>query len=374
MRDPRCTICHEKPLFPVRFQCFPCSFFSTSREKRNCSTLTVVCMHCADRYLELDLPPSDRSLSKRCLFCDKTVDPLCLTKEIAYEVLHPLMDMDEEVYACPHIACPYKDTHLSLFDHTRKECIYRTVTCRECYQLYPIILEETHKSTHPCHSQCTVCLEWIPTRKFALHMEEEHAHYALCTVCDTYVPEYNFSAHMSTHPCHSQCTVCFEWIPTRKFTLHMEEEHAHYVLCMVCDTYVPEYNFSGHMREKHQGQECRYCGKWIWYITGEDGLYEEFLRHVNNDECQGTLECPLCDNGTMLKPKDILSHLKSHSNRVNLLVEKYKELLDVYREDTELIDKDYVLHTEWIRKILVEKNHESRTIYTFMKKHEKFWV
>jgi hypothetical protein len=81
----------------------------------------------------------------------------------------------------------------------------------------------------------------------------------------------------------------------------------------------------------------------------------------------------LCDNGTTLKPKEILSHLKSHSYRVNLLLEKYKDLLDVYR-DTELTDKDHVLHTEWIRKIMVEKNHESRTIYTFMKKHEKFWV
>ena len=328
MKDPRCTICHEKPLFPVRFQCFPCSFLQSSHDKRHCSTLTVVCMQCADRYLELDKRPSDRPLSKRCLFCAQTVDPLCLSKEIAYEILHPLMDIDDATYRCPHLACPFEGSHLDLFDHVSKECVYRTVSCRECFKTYQLVFEDMHKMTEPCHAQCTVC---------------EH------------------------------------YVPTRKLKQHMEEDHAHFVQCMVCQTYIPEYDFNQHMREKHEGHECRYCGKWIWYMTtGEEGgLHEEFLRHINQDECEGSLECPMCVDGTMiLKPKDILGHLGKHSDAVQMLLEKYEDLLDAYVDATlELVrDRDHVLHTEWIKKILVEKKQELRTVQTFIKKHERFWV
>jgi hypothetical protein len=79
---------------------------------------------------------------------------------------------------------------------------------------------------------------------------------------------------------------------------------------------------------------------------------------------------------TILKPKDILGHLAKHSDAVQLFLEKYQDLLEMYEEATrtQVRDHDHVLHTEWIKKILVEKKHELRTIQTFIKKHERFWV
>lgn len=323
MKDPRCTICHEKPLFPVRFTCFPCSFLNTSHEKRNCSTLTVVCMECADRYLELNKKPEERSLSKRCLFCDKTVDPLCLTKEIAYELLHPIMDLDDDLYRCPHLGCFFQGCHLDLLDHTKNQCEYRTVRCRECFTTYQAVFEEMHKMNHPCHTECTVCNEFVTTRRF---------------------------------------------------TQHMEEEHAHYVQCTACDAYIPEYTLGFHMRDKHQGQECRYCGNWVWYRNGDESTQEKFLRHINNDECQGTLECPLCVEGTpSLKPKDILGHLRCHETSVQLFLRNYEDLLGLYTESL-IRDRDHLLHTEWVRKIITEKNKEAQTVQKFIRKHERFWV
>jgi hypothetical protein len=78
----------------------------------------------------------------------------------------------------------------------------------------------------------------------------------------------------------------------------------------------------------------------------------------------------------ILKPKDILGHLGKHSDAVQMLLEKYEDLLDAYVDATlELVrDRDHVLHTEWIKKILVEKKQELRTVQTFIKKHERFWV
>lgn len=312
MKDPRCTICHEKPLFPVRFQCFPCSS-SNNTHKKNCSTLVMVCMHCADRYLELDKIPEERSFSKRCLFCDKTVHPFALDKESAYEIMYPLMDLDDSTYSCRHLGCFYEGSHLDLLDHMQNQCEYRKVRCRECFIEYQHVFEEMHKMNQPCHTQCSVCDDYIPTQRFTQHMEDDHAHYAHCSECDEYIFQFSYGFHM---------------------------------------------------KEKHQARECRYCGKWIPHS-------EE--NHV--DKCEGVMECPLCCCiiPTFLLSKEVSLHLQAHRTLNDTLLQKYQELQECY-QSVSVVGQDDVLHTEWIRKVIREKRKESRVIHKFIKKHERWWI
>lgn len=310
MKAPRCVICHDKPLFPVRFKCFPCSMVPSS--KRHCSTLTMVCMHCADRYLELDKKPEERSLRKRCIFCDKTVDPLMLRKEMAYEILHTIMDLDDQVYPCSHGGCDFEGSHLDLLDHVRVQCEYRTVQCTECSTEYPLVLEELHKISHPCHTTCTVCNELVPTSRF---------------------PQ------------------------------HMEDDHAHYVHCSVCEEYIFQFSYGFHMKERHQARECRYCAKWICETDDDDHL----------EDCEGIMECPLCVDHAFLKPKEVSSHFKHHGVSNDTLLYKYEDLLEAH-EEALIQDRDHVLHTAWIRKVVEEKRREGRTIQKFIKKHERWWI
>ena len=310
MKAPRCTICHEKPLYPVRFRCFPCS--SVNPEKRNCSTLTMVCMHCADRYLELDKKPEERSLTKRCLFCDKTVDPLTLTRDTAYEILHHVMDLDEQTYTCTHMGCFYEGSHLDMLDHSRGECEYRMVQCPECSVAYQAVFEDMHKMTSPCHTTCTVC--------------DEH-------------------------------------VPTHRYPQHMEDDHAHYVQCGECNDYVFQFSYGFHMKDKHDARECRYCAKWVCDRHGGTDHLEK---------CEGIMECPLCE-GPFLPPKQVATHFEQHAATTRSLVEKYEGLLQVYK-NSPVRDADHVLHTEWIRKVLREKRKEERAVQKFIHKHERWWI
>jgi len=267
-------------------------------------------MGCADRYLELDKKkPEERTATKRCLFCDKTVSPPVLTRDKAYDILHHIMDLDEETYTCVHMGCFYEGSHLDMLDHSQRECEYRTVQCPECAVDYQAVFEDMHKMTSPCHTTCTVCNEHIPTHRY---------------------PQ------------------------------HMEDDHAHYVHCGECNDYVFQFSYGFHMKERHNARECRYCAKWV--CDPENHL----------EKCEGIMECPLCPDGQFLHSKEVAPHFQHHGVSNQILLHKYEGLLQVY-ETSLVKDRDYTLHTAWIQKILREKQMEGRAVHKFIKKHERWW-
>lgn len=222
-----CLICHEPPRVPVELICFPCH--RQAKGKIGCNELRRVCVLCARRYLQLNIPKNQREFHKKCLICASTVNPRYLGgAEQIYRKDKFTMSRDPKMdYRCFHeeLGCSFQGSQMELDRHLQEDCKFRTTTCA-CQKFYIINEEAVHRSHCPYYKACGKCAELCHIDKLSDHLFEQHGLVKCAHMeCD----------HLSTTDKHQQ---------------HMEKECKYRsVVCKHCKCFTRATNLANHVLE-----------------------------------------------------------------------------------------------------------------------------
>ena len=181
MERKECLICHEEVRVPVSFtkECFGCP---QRKGQRWCYSTVRVCVVCARKYLQLNLPVKSRETSKKCLVCPKRCNPqLILSADIAYEKDFSYMSMDSKVYPCNHSSCSFRGTHHDIETHLQETCEFRCKICIHCKVMYQACHELEHRQHCPHYCLCihSDCEEYVLRTHFHSHLYDAH-HTKMC--------------------------------------------------------------------------------------------------------------------------------------------------------------------------------------------------
>lgn len=212
----QCPICLENVLIPVEITIFPC----TKNQGMHCFSMNRICEACAILYCEQDKPRSERSESKKCIFCDCFVN-LQLVISIPYKKDYLSMSQDLR----PDISCPcceFKGTHIELDRHMNQDCPLRIETCM-CGKkdARKIICGSDHQQHCSFFQQCTHCQEYI-----SIH---------------------NYQKHLSNDHCLNYCKLCNEAFPSHLLN-HLEKECKMRIIpCTHCSREIIAFNYFDHL-------------------------------------------------------------------------------------------------------------------------------
>jgi len=165
-----CVICHEQAMIPVHYTCFGC----------DCHQLSVSCRNCAHSFLGLNRKPSDRNISQKCLYCEKTCSPRSLKIKDAYTVNMMLMKMDTWKHECTE-ACGFTGDQLEIWSHL-DDCPKRVVKCGDCEERFTMDKKEEHDTHCSAYTVCPSCSVRVKTTAFKEHVVQVHGghHCPLC--------------------------------------------------------------------------------------------------------------------------------------------------------------------------------------------------
>jgi len=216
-----CRICFEPPVIPVYFVCFPCD---ASRVGPSCNSITRVCLTCARRYLELDVPKKQRCTEKRCLHCQTVVNPRLLNAFSAYKKDYLLMTMDSRVYDCIHDGCDFVGTQIENDHHIRSDCPHRLMYC------------------HGCRGHCKA-------NRMDLHIQKECQGYANCPHCQERILQKMMNQHMCDAHKLRCCHSCQRWMDESRLDFHAQEECPfRFVKCTYCNVFIMSFDLCNHYR------------------------------------------------------------------------------------------------------------------------------
>lgn len=227
---------------PVQFsrQCFACP---SSKENggRCCQDMIRVCLMCARRYLELNVPRMQRDVSRKCLMCDTRAELSTLNDEVAYHKDFLLMSLDTRAdYPCfwSEDGCGFLGNQTQLERHIREDCDFRSIRCpgrsrmgacrKNCvaHKLAEHILMNCE-----FHADCPICKDRISINSLETHLEV--AHDAIeCVHCKmTILPKSDLNHHMEKM-CPNKpldCSICGDHGISR--VVFGEHIHHHIVGC-----------------------------------------------------------------------------------------------------------------------------------------------
>lgn len=189
-----CSFCLEDVRIPVRFRCFPCV---PNLSGPSCHSIRRVCLLCARTYLELNKEASNRSTRKKCPTCPSVTNCRRLNASNAYEKDYRMMAEDPRTdYACFHKdkGCAFVGNQMDLDKHM-KTCDHRTVSCRDCHDMFPMTFEKQHEQTCPHRFSCRICEERIRVVDATSHFM--NAHQSTLCVCDEFVSLDRIAFHRS---------------------------------------------------------------------------------------------------------------------------------------------------------------------------------
>jgi hypothetical protein len=207
--DAHCPICLLDVRIPVEFICFPCGQNPNNKGNHiHCHSIARVCMTCARRYLELNKNRNERSITKKCLFCNAKVNPQLLNASKAYKKDYRMMAMDSRSdYSCVHCDT-FIGTQNELDRHLQLQCDYRTKFCTACKGMYIAKDEEIHFSSCPfmMSCPCSSCDWRDDVKKFDGHLLNIHDS-KYCYNCDTVVLDRAWTRHMEA-TCPNRMIYC----------------------------------------------------------------------------------------------------------------------------------------------------------------------
>lgn len=213
-----CVICHELIRVPVQLTCFPCALSGGLDTLQNeCNEIVRVCLLCARDYLQLDMPSTQRVAFRKCLICERSVNPrqFVSTTENVYRKDKMLMSLDTRknipCFRTEEDKCEFTGTQNELDRHLQQECPGRTVVCKGgCGETFKSWKEKDHQATCTFYTSCAHCVtvqpmldEELRTHMFQLHKEVR------CQDCKIYIHESRVVGHRKECPKRVvNCVVC----------------------------------------------------------------------------------------------------------------------------------------------------------------------
>lgn len=211
-----CIICLENLFLPVEIICFGCY----KNYEINCSSLSRICLKCANTFLQLDKNIEDRDYYKKCIYCSS----LCYLHKIncknAFKKDFYSMIKDTNIYNCPYCFA-FTDDQISICNHLEKDCPKYYVLC-DCKKIF--IREDFyfHLFSCPKYSFCNICKKYVNKNIFNNHMQNEHD-YIYCNLCKDYFKKLLFENHIENE-CPERlivCTFCLQLIIYKDYKKHL---------------------------------------------------------------------------------------------------------------------------------------------------------
>lgn len=232
-QDKECLLCQSDLRIPAQIICFPCS--RSVNGEPGCNAAKRYCVPCIRKYLELNTPKENRSLSKKCLFCPSKVNPRLLgTFDQVYSKDYFTMSQDTRIdYTCFHDdkGCAFKGSQNELDRHLKRDCIYRTSSCK-CKKFYIAQYEAEHRQDCPYFKECPKCKQMISIDMLSAHLFEEH--------------DLVKCAH----------TECNDLLATNKQCDHMEKQcKFRMVVCKHCKKCTRATDLASHVLDHIRGEQ-----------------------------------------------------------------------------------------------------------------------
>jgi len=213
----RCIICHDTAKVPVQLICFPCASAGNETLQNECNEIVRVCLVCVRDYLQLDTAVNQRISFRKCLLCDRSVNPrhLGIHPDSIYRKDKMLMSMDNRNnISCSRVDddCDFTGTQSELDRHLHDSCPGRTMTCRGgCGDSFKAMDEKAHMAACNFFSLCLRCTpstEYMVEEDLRKHMFQKHKE-VRCHDCKMYVPESRLMTHRKECPKRVvECTIC----------------------------------------------------------------------------------------------------------------------------------------------------------------------
>lgn len=199
--QPTCEICFQICKIPVKFTCFPCYH----RTKIHCHSIKRFCHNCAYAYLELGRRSNERSVTKKCPYCDVTVVLSKVRSHDGFEKDFFVMSHDTNRYDCINNGCTFQGTQNEINRHL-STCDFTVRRCRGCSE--NIFQKDMDEHIRQCsgRTQCPECHVYVFDNGFGRHLTETHS-LKQCEYCEAIVNENAYQEHLD-YECSYQPTQC----------------------------------------------------------------------------------------------------------------------------------------------------------------------
>jgi len=175
-------------------------------------------------YLEILVPYSLKTSTKRCLFCNFICNPKKIIPSLAYKKDYLLMKMDSSMEVpCPNSPkCSFIGTHLQVDKHVEKFCDYQSIICI-CNKMGErcLIQSDIHRVQCPFYRQCEICQATIFMEKMKSHLQFQHS-MELCNICKK-PTTFSMLTHLETECMYRtiRCDYCSKFFSVKDYTDHI---------------------------------------------------------------------------------------------------------------------------------------------------------